>query len=195
MKPISKSELNELTGKTQRTVTSRLAELDPIKKTSNAEFYDSEKALTCIYLGEQSSMQKVRDRRTIAETEKAELELRQLKGEVVDIDDVCGEVEKEYVIVRQNLLSLPSKLAKPLSFANDPSDVQAQILKAITQILSELSYSKKAKSAAIKAKKKTEPAEKEKPKAPEKKNAKKIKKKARKSKKKNTDKTDKSKPS
>lgn len=74
-----------------------------------------------------------------------QLELDEKRGALVKIDDVCIEVEREYSIVRQNIFSLPSKLAKPLSFLTEPKEIQAKILDEINKVMDNLQHDKRSK--------------------------------------------------
>jgi len=94
--------------------------------------------------------------------EKAEIELQKTKGDVVDISDVCAEIEKELVAVRQRMLAIPNKLATSILLAKDPSEAQDMIEASIVEALEDMTYggrisfeSEEADSANAKAASKT----------------------------------------
>ena len=72
--------------------------------------------------------------------EQAELALRKSQGQIVEIDEVCMELEKELVSVRQRLLSLPTKLARPIILAETPQEAQDILADAIAKALKDLNY-------------------------------------------------------
>lgn len=72
--------------------------------------------------------------------ERAEIELSLERGEVVKVDDVCKELERELIIVRQKLLAAPSKLARTLSTIDKPNEIQDILTSAIVDALKGLNY-------------------------------------------------------
>lgn len=76
----------------------------------------------------------------VVRREKAEIELRKQKGELVEISEVCRELEKELVGVRQKLLAIPNKLARPIVVAENPQEAQDMIYRAIENALKDLNY-------------------------------------------------------
>ena len=67
-----------------------------------------------------------------------ELQLAKLRGDLVEVGDVCKEVEKEYIAVRQGLLAIPSKLANQLVPLDSPAEIQGLLMDAFTEALKEL---------------------------------------------------------
>lgn len=72
--------------------------------------------------------------------QRAEIELRKEKGEITLITDVCNELEKELIGVRQKLLSIPNKLATELVPVDKPQAIQEILTNAIYEALEGLNY-------------------------------------------------------
>lgn len=156
-KNISISRIAELTGKDRRTVTKRLAILRPVETTKGAKKYEASEALKCVFApdiedeirlkisaestpdhagGYDGTVDDNRIKR--AKAEKLELELSERKGELIAVDQIVREVEKEYEFVRTNLLTVPSKAAKTLSTIEDPAEVERELQFYISEILKAL---------------------------------------------------------
>lgn len=144
---LSINQLHEITGKDRRTITKRLAELDAQPGPNNGKYYDSREALKLLYgSGAQSHEKQLMEEQLNyerARAEKIRLEVDKLKGSLVPIDDVASIVEKEYAYVRAQLLSIPSKMAKPLANINDPQVVKDNLDEAIAEVLGELTADQK----------------------------------------------------
>lgn len=72
--------------------------------------------------------------------EQAELNLRKQRGEIVEVDEVCNELEKELIACRQKLLALPNKMARPIILAETPQEVQEMLSKEVHKCLEGLNY-------------------------------------------------------
>lgn len=152
MVKITVNKLAELTGKNRRTIKKRISDLDPIAKEGNANLYDSEKALAAIYFGDyesqistdpekvpEGSCEKVASARfKTAKAEKMEMELDQLKGKLIETDQVCEIVEKQYSIVRSSLFAVPTRISKQLSVIDEPEEIHEKLVEAINEALKEL---------------------------------------------------------
>lgn len=73
------------------------------------------------------------------ETKRLELRLKQEEGELVEIDSVAQIVAREYGNVRQQLLTVPSKVAPAIAGLVDPIEIAAIITDYIKEALEELS--------------------------------------------------------
>lgn len=133
---MSINQLMELTGKSFRTIKSRIAKLTPVSEDGRASYYETKDALEAIYqLSELAKENLLLER---ARREKAEIEVKQLRGEVVSVAEATKTVSKEYSYLRSQFRSIPSKLAKPLSMLADPNEVHVRLSEAIDECLSEL---------------------------------------------------------
>ena len=70
--------------------------------------------------------------------------LRQLEydtkvGKVALIEDIAEAVGEQLAIVRRRLLAIPSNVAPVVARLSSPGEVQAAIMKAVTEALEELS--------------------------------------------------------
>ena len=143
MREINLTDIGNLTGKDRKTINDRLlkANVTPLRKEGNAYLYDSRKALQAIYV-KTADETKLKERELKAKAEKLEIEVEAMKGKFVDVSEVEKVVREEYTIVRQRLIGLPAKLAKPVSFIEDPSQVQELIMDNVNECLEELKYGK-----------------------------------------------------
>jgi hypothetical protein len=133
------SQLIELTGLNDRTVRKRLKTLNPVREDGRAKFYDTKEALTLLYPTVAAELQRENLLFERAKRKKAEIEVAKLSGELIPIAVIAREVSKEYSIVRTQVRSLPTKLAKALAITTDPVEVQSRLTKAIDDVLTELS--------------------------------------------------------
>jgi len=72
------------------------------------------------------------------ETARLELRLRREQGEVVPIDSIARIVEQQFTSVRQQLLSLPHKLAPLLAGKENVQEINELLSSYIHETLSEL---------------------------------------------------------
>ena len=143
VKLLSVSQLSELTGKARKTITDRLEGIAVTPGPRGGHLYDPRVALERIYIvdiaSEDLDLTVERSRLTKLQADKAELELKKLRGEVVVIEDVAAAVGTEYSRVRSRLLSISSKLAQPLSNETNPALVKDEIDREVFEALEELS--------------------------------------------------------
>lgn len=90
--------------------------------------------------GAAMDLNEAKRRKTVAEAMLLEIERDIKLKTVVLVDDVVAIIAKEYSLVRNRLLCIPSKLAVRLSQARlGPPEVQAAIMKEVSLALAELS--------------------------------------------------------
>lgn len=154
---LSISQLSEITGKDRRTISKRLAGMQPHSVNGRAQLYDAVEALEQLFISDKiEGMDKKLLRVELAleeeKLQKLKIENGRALGELVPVDSVCKEVEKEYAFVRSQLRSLPSKLAKPLSMVTDPNEAYALLTDSVDECLRELTadaaYAEKSQSLA-----------------------------------------------
>lgn len=85
------------------------------------------------------SLQEAKTRRETALATLAELELKELEGQLVRIEDISKEYEKQLINVRTRLLAIPSKVAGVVLGLSDINQVKDIIDKEIYAALEELS--------------------------------------------------------
>ena len=145
---LSISQLSEVTGKDRRTITKRLAGVEPHSTEGRAVIYSAPEAISLIMAsdtvaGLDKKLLQAEVGLEIARQAKMEIEVGKLRGELVSVEDVAKAVEKEYSFVRAQFRSIPSKLAKPLSMVQEPNEVYKQLDEAINDCLAELTVDKK----------------------------------------------------
>ena len=155
---VSISQLSDFTGRDRRTINKRIKTfLKPIGQKQGASLYDSKTACELIVRpdiedlvrrelavtetpdhagGYDETVDKNRLQRAKAEME--ELKLQEKKGELVPVDEILPEIEKEYSLVRTTLLAIPIKKAKALSVMEDPADIQIELEDSINEALEHL---------------------------------------------------------
>jgi phage terminase Nu1 subunit (DNA packaging protein) len=78
-------------------------------------------------------------RLTKAQADKAEMEAKEMSGELVRIDDVVEEFEIQLMDMKGKLLAIPTKLATIIADIDNPSECQDVIDTYIREALLELS--------------------------------------------------------
>ncbi len=145
---LSINQLYEITGKDRRTIKKRLESLNPHSTDNRGEKYDAHAALELVYQPESTQgidkkLQLEELRNQQQRNEKLELEIGEMRGRLVPIEDVAKAVEKEYTFVRTRFRTIPSKLAKPISMVTDPNQVQIRLQEAVDECLTELTADSK----------------------------------------------------
>ena len=78
-------------------------------------------------------------RLTKAQADKAEMEVSELSGDLVQVEDVVDEWQSQLMDMKGKLLSIPSKLATLVADLGNPAEVQELIDDYIREALLELS--------------------------------------------------------
>tara|TARA_R110000850_G_scaffold88334_1_gene189736 strand:- start:2 stop:586 length:585 start_codon:yes stop_codon:yes gene_type:complete len=78
-------------------------------------------------------------RLTKAQADKAEMEVSELSGDLVQVEDVVDEWQSQLMDMKGKLLSIPSKLATLVADMGSPAEVQELIDDYIREALLELS--------------------------------------------------------
>jgi hypothetical protein len=135
---LSVRDLCDITGKGDKTIKAKLADLVPSPGPKGAKLYPSDQALALIYTSA-GDLNTERAHLTKVQREIAEKKLDVLNGKLFSIDDIAKEVRKNYATIRAQFRSIPSSLAKPLSMVNDPAEIHTRLDSAINEVLAELS--------------------------------------------------------
>lgn len=85
-----------------------------------------------------NALEEAKTRKMAAEASIQELKLANLRGEVVPIDAVKGQIDEQYSKVRTALLAMPTTLAPVLAKFDDPREVKEILEARIREILNEL---------------------------------------------------------
>lgn len=141
-------DLAELTGKTWRTVRSRLraAGVQPQKTTRKSELFASDDALAAIYGQASGPSELERESAALkrAQRQRTELDLRERSGELLLAADVATEWSSILVATRSHLRALPRKLAPRLVNVPDPATIATVMLEGIDEALTELANAEEA---------------------------------------------------
>ncbi len=138
------NQLTGWTGKAYRTIKGRLndAGLEP-ERSGNKLLYDSAEALEAIFTtgtpdGDNLDLQQERAKLAKKQAEKAELQIAQMKGQLVDVDEVSEAWTKYISNCRAKLLSMPAKISAEVVGA-DLAATQNIIKREVYAALTELS--------------------------------------------------------
>ena len=138
----SLSQLEQLTGLTYRPLKQRLGKLAPIRKDGRTCFYDAREAIRHLLFGKDGEtvldLTKERAKLTRVQTEKTELEVEKMKGEMVD----AREVESAYVRLAHNcktkILTVPNRIALELEMKAAPF-IANRMAETLREVLDEFS--------------------------------------------------------
>jgi phage terminase Nu1 subunit (DNA packaging protein) len=141
MREISGSELAELTGKTWRTVKALLeaASIRPRRRQGRADLYDSEIALSALYLSPGDGMEydDQRQRLAAAQAEKVEHDNAVRRGELAPRADVVRFWAECQVAARAKFLGIGTKLSPRLVNIADANVIAAAIRAEVIAALAE----------------------------------------------------------
>ncbi len=124
------SQLQKITGKSYRTVKSRLNEIDPISRDGKTLFFETKKALSLIYESKDAYAEKARLDRLRADEIEHRLQLA--KNEVAPIailEDALLRISEQICSI---LDSLPLRIKKrvPKLTAREIENIRREIVKA-----------------------------------------------------------------
>jgi hypothetical protein len=137
------THLSEITGLDRTTIRKRLDGIEPNHVKGRSPFFDCQHVLPILYqLGEKMSIKQQLEEEQLrherVKADKVTIDVERMRGEVVPIEDVCKAVSKEYSYVRAAILTLPSKIAKPISLEEDPAKCQMILKREVDEILAHL---------------------------------------------------------
>ncbi len=87
-----------------------------------------------------------RERKAAAEAEMAEIQLAQIKRELIPVAEIMPPIERRLTVLRQQLLAVPSKLG-PVCNPSDPDLARKTLDEGIRQLLDEFSTGLEAEIA------------------------------------------------
>ena len=142
MQAVSLDELAHWTSKDRRTVKARLNEagVGPIRQVGKKSLYASDVALGAIYATARGGLDHLSptDKLAHARWEKAELELRVMRGELLARTEIVPLWQKAVLALRSRLLSIPSKLAPQIAPPSKVAQVKDAMTREIYEALEEV---------------------------------------------------------
>lgn len=140
---INIATINVLTGKDRNTITKRLEEVKPYKEDGRSKWYDAHEVLPLIYAqdnlkGMQKKMEQLAYDIDREKLNKIKIDNDTKMGRLVEINEVCKTVEKEYTFVKTQMKGLPSRVSKLIAMETDPAIINKVLTDAINEILTEL---------------------------------------------------------
>lgn len=141
---LSINQLSKVTGKDRSTISKRLEQIEPYKQDGRAKIYDAHEAIAAIFAQEAGKGIHKETKQVELDIEKEKLHKIRMdnqvkEGKLLFIDDVVKTVEKEYMFIKAQIKSLPSRVSKILSIKTDPLEVNQILMSHIDEILTELS--------------------------------------------------------
>ena len=83
-------------------------------------------------------LNEAKTRKTAAEAKIAELDLAKREGELVEVAEVTGSIERMLTMLKQRLEALPDQASIQLAGSNTPQEMKKQLTTICHQFLSEL---------------------------------------------------------
>lgn len=142
---VNKKMLAKILGKTERTLTEWQKEGMPIKKNGargQSNTYDTEQVIEWLLKrasDTDSEMERARTRLTSAQADKTELEVEQLRGNLISLDNMKSLWGNVLGAFRARILSIPSRLTPQIATIRDPKKIDKLIKDALHDALNELS--------------------------------------------------------
>ena len=145
---LSISQLAEITGQDRKTIAKYLAQagLEPQMGLKGAKNFAAAEALRILLaisnvgttedVAQKQAEAKLRT--TIAQADKAELDLAIRRNEYLPTDEIVQQVETQFSVVRARLTSIPNALAQQLALEEDPALVNSILTKAVDEALADL---------------------------------------------------------
>ena len=142
MSYFSISKFAEMTGMARETVAKRLSDLEP-RAEGNSKRYESKDALPLLYQveggGDKATiLMSERGRLAKAQADKTELEVAQLRGELIPREIVVATWQAFSANARAKLLSLPTKAAHAAITATELHEIEEVLKKQVYEALEEL---------------------------------------------------------
>jgi hypothetical protein len=136
---VTLEELRRITAKDRRTISDRIRDL-PFQKKGNRKLYDKMLALQAIMSGKApTDEQGAKERKAIADAEKAELIVARLRGELVPVADMkTAAAELVKSLYQRAVRVVPSILASKLIGRTDILDIEVVIRESYAEIFNEL---------------------------------------------------------
>lgn len=143
---VSYNQLSDLTGKTYRTIKKRIdaAGIEPEAMKGNAQMFDSVNVLQVIYstgaedAGDVLDLQQERAKLAQAQTEKIEIQIHQMQGDLVPAEEVTKAWQLLVGAMRARLLSMPTKAAPLVMVADSQIEAKEVLQKHVHEALNEL---------------------------------------------------------
>ena len=146
---LSTSQLAEITGQDRKTVAKYLGEagLECQIGLKGSKDYPAAAALRILLaissvgtsedVAQKQAEAKLRT--TLAQADKAELDLAIRRNEYLPTDAIVSQVEYQYTVVRARLTSIPNALARQLALEESPATINDILTKSIDAALADLS--------------------------------------------------------
>ena len=155
LRRVTLNQLEELTGKTHRTIKKRLAEsgVEYCHTDGNAKFYNPKDALPAIFIagaapsmeldenGEPVTLNPINEKALLdrARRTKIELEIAVIRKTLLPADQLSTILTDALTSIRQKQLSLPHRLAKRLAEVSEEKAIEEILRKELSDSLDALS--------------------------------------------------------
>jgi len=135
------TEASKAFSKDLKTIRKRIGDLEPVLREGNSVYYDHAELAYAILAKrtdeEKSSLNLTEEKAKYykAMREKLDVERKKLSGELVNMDEYDAEQEQILIEMREGLLQMSKRLARPLSKLNDPDKIAKVIEEEIKIIM------------------------------------------------------------
>lgn len=135
---VTKEELHRITGKDRRTINLRVADL-PFKQSGRSRLYDKAIAVQAVVTKLVGQEDAAKQRRALAEAEKAEIVVARLRGELVPAADMkTAAAELIKTLYARVVRVTPSIVAPKLLGVTDVLEIEAILRTALADAFDEL---------------------------------------------------------
>lgn len=137
---VTKEELHRITGRDRRTINLRLEKGGvPFKQEGRSRLFDKMLAIEAIASKDNDIGHEAKERRAIADAEKAELLVARLRGELVPVADMkTAAAELIKTLYMRVVRVTPSILAPKLLGLTDALEIEARLRTALADAFNEL---------------------------------------------------------
>jgi hypothetical protein len=135
---VSQADLERITGKDRRTISGRIKDLH-FKQEGRSKLYDKMLAVQAIVAKSVDPESDAKNRRALAEAEKAELLVARLRGELVPVSDMKrAAAELIKTLYARTVRVTPSILAPQMIGKTDVLEIEGIIRDAVADVFNEL---------------------------------------------------------
>lgn len=141
---VNKHKLQQILGKDHKTILKLQKEGMPVEKEGargQSHTFDTAKVIDWLVnrASGRDRLEEARIRHTLAQAEKVELEIEELRGDLISLDKMKGMWGNVLATFRARILSMPSRLTPLIVTHKDPKQIEKVIKDSCNEALNELS--------------------------------------------------------
>lgn len=137
---ISISELSRVSGIDRATIAKRLSKLPFSRGAQNAKFYDRKSAMAIVVVDDQGTADELsaKARRELAEAERSELRVRQIKGELVSADSMRTAAAELIKTLYQRIVRVEPGVIASKCVGKDVVEIETIARESLATVFNEL---------------------------------------------------------